>query len=337
MCNFNPDKHMSTLSRTEIAPSESCPICSNLSSQVNSLFLLGLIQGATYRCNSCGVYFRKPLPDDEAVAQYYKSRYFRYPDEIEQKMAQIQGDWLINMLQQNAVDMRSVHYTEFGAGRGWLVAFMKNHASVTTSVGYEPDRTSVDFGRKHFGIDIREGLLADAIKHEDLLTNGINVLSIVHVLEHLHAPDLVLKELKERYQTPYILIEVPDAELEGPVIELDTSPSSSIGQHFWSFTEQSLRILLEKSGYHIIVSMKDGKPDFWDSHLLTLKVWGTISDHYWDWYQNGFSVKTGMFALLKTASSCLSTGIRFRIRRFLKQSRTRLDLPVIRVLAKAKP
>ncbi|MBP7432427.1 hypothetical protein KA996_02655, partial [bacterium] len=42
--------------------------------------------------------------------------------------------------------------------------------------------------------------------------------------------------------------EVPDAEYEGRVMEIDTFPWSSMGQHFWSFSEVSLRILLENNG-----------------------------------------------------------------------------------------
>jgi hypothetical protein len=120
-------------------------------------------------------------------------------------------------------------------------------------------------------------------------------------------------------------------------MELDTFPHSSMGQHFWSFTEQGLKILLDRSGFDVIASMKDGKPAFWSTTLQTLKIWKTISEHYQDCHQNGFNVKNGAITSLKIAGMCFSTGIKVLLRRLLNQSYNRLDLPVIRLLAKAKP
>jgi 2-polyprenyl-3-methyl-5-hydroxy-6-metoxy-1,4-benzoquinol methylase len=313
-----------------------CPICQRDSNQINSLFLLNLIDSATFHCTKCKTYFRQPLPEEEAVAQYYASRSFHHPDEIERTMAEIQGKWIVYALQQDDINLESIHYVEFGAGRGWLVSFMQNQ-NIASAVGYEPDSTSVQWGRNRFQINLREGFLAHALIRENFSANGVTVLALIHVLEHLRSPTEVLKTLRARYQDSYLFLEVPDADWEGSVMELDTFSQSSIGQHFWSFTEQSLRIILERTGFIVVKCMKDGKPGFWDTKIQTLKVWKTISEHYLDCYQNGFSVKKGAMTSIAIAGMCFMTGIRLLLQRLWKQNYNRLDLPVIRILAKAKP
>lgn len=314
-----------------------CPICRCKSTQVNTLFILGLVDCATYHCEKCGVYFRRPLPKKEVVSRYYLSHYFRYPDNIEHAMAQEQGGWIFETLRQNDINLNSVQYVEFGASRGWLVSFMQNHGSFASVVGYDPDKTSVQWSREHFHIDLREGFLPDVLESEDICGESVAFLSLVHVLEHLHMPEDVLKSLRTRFRDSYIFIEVPDAEREGPLIVLDTFPFSSMGQHFWSFTEQALRILLQKSGFEIIACTKDGNTGFWDSDMEKLRIWKTISDYYYNWHQNGFNIKRGLLIFLKMACMCLSTGIKFFLRQLFGKTHNRLDLPVIRVLAKAIP
>jgi hypothetical protein len=263
------------------------------------------------------------------------SRNFHYPDEIEKIMAEIQGKWIFHSLQQDGVNLESTHFVEFGAGRGRLVSFMKNQ-NITSAVGYEPNSTLVQWGRDHFQIDLREGFLTYALPPVDFPANGVTVLALAHVLEHLVYPIDVLKRLRAHYPSSYLFLEVPDADWEGSVMELDTFSQSSIGQHFWSFTGQSLRILLDRTGFAIVACMKDGKPDYWDNNVQTLKVWKNISEHYLDWYQNGFNLKKGAMTSIANAGMCFLTGVRLLLRRLQKQSHNRLDLPVIRMLAKAK-
>ncbi|MBI4621323.1 MAG: class I SAM-dependent methyltransferase [Desulfobacterales bacterium] len=319
---------------TDEKTNNTCPICNASVNQINRLYLLGLIDSTTYRCSGCGVYFRQPLPDEKAVAQYYTSRYFRHPDEIEQQMAKVQGSWIIHTLKQCAgVNLNNLHYVEFGAGRGWLVSFMQKQ-NMASAIGYEPDNTSVQWGRNQFQIDLREGFLENALQVEDF-SHGRQVIGIAHVLEHLHNPLDVLETIKARYQRPYLFLEVPDAVWEGPIMELETSPQSSMGQHFWSFTEQSLNILLNRSGFSVISCQKGGIPHFWNNHLDTLKIWKTISAYHQGWQYNQISIKKEIIASLNIAGKCLSAGIRMRLRRLQKKNYNRIDLPIIRILAKA--
>lgn len=308
-----------------------CPLCNNRCQELNNLYLLNLIDSTTYRCASCGLLFRQPLPNKESLSRYYASRYYRHPDKIELEMARIQGDWLTKMLKKSACDLSKLSYIEFGAGRGWLVSYMKRQ-KVASAIGYEPDNQSVEWGKNEFKIDLRQGFIEDALCDEKSKKGNV-LISLVHVLEHLHRPCEVLEKIASFYEKPYLYLEVPDALWEGPVMELDNFSQSSMGQHFWSFTEESLNLLLKRSGYSVIACQKDGIPNFWDNHLYALELWRTISSHHKNWQCNQFSLKKEIVDSLNIAGKCFLAAIKMRLRSLQKRNLNRLNLPIIRVFA----
>lgn len=312
-----------------------CPICQKEAVQVNTLDLLGLIQSSTYQCKKCGVFFRHPLPKESDVERYYQSRYFRHPDIIEKEMARSQGMWLINRLNNVNISNESrFSFIEFGCGRGWLVDFMKRQQLIALAIGFDPDEKSVKWGKENFSVGLRVGTLKDGLKtnYPSNVGETIPLIALMHVLEHLYSPIETIDSFKERYGSHYLFIEVPDGEYEGNVIELDTLSGSSMGQHFWSFSDKSLKLILEKSGYSIISLAKDGNSLFWRNRIDSLKILHLNSLLCKKWGEKGaVRIREAFFSYFKLACLCFLTFLKNRLRpaRF-----NRLDLPVIRVLAK---
>ncbi|WP_292521931.1 class I SAM-dependent methyltransferase [Methanoculleus sp.] len=311
-----------------------CPICNYGAENVNALQLLNLIETSTYYCPNCGLYFRSPLPSQEAVYRYYTSRYFRYSENIEREMARCQGAFIIQQLQDHRVDLSQINYLEFGAGRGWVLSHLKNTGLIKSAIGIEPDNLSVQWGKENLGVDLKTGML-----NEDLLVeipskySETNVISLIHVLEHLHNPYEILGLLRKDLKPHFLFLEVPDAEYEGPVMEIDTFPWSSMGQHFWSFSAKSLCLFLEKQGYQIISFEREGNPHYWESTMERLSLWKTYfslnEERYLYGDLNLRDVLTANFNLM--IGSCL-----IKIKSLKAPKQTRLDLPIIRILAKSK-
>jgi 2-polyprenyl-3-methyl-5-hydroxy-6-metoxy-1,4-benzoquinol methylase len=333
MCEVSVE-HCSDVCGTKVFK---CPICYGKSKQVNSLFLLEMIKSETYCCLECGTCFRQPLPGKEELHRYYQSRYFRYSDDIERSLAETQGKWILDMMTRANIDLSPLRYLEFGAGRGWLVSFMKGRKVFNSAVGYEPDNKSVQWGRNKLNVDLQQKFLSDFLEDKGRQNENKVFISLVHVLEHLHHPEDALRSLKSSFQDSYIFIEVPDAEKEGQAMMLDTFSASSMGQHLWSFTERGLRILMEKSGFKVIAFSKDGEPKFWSNHVRRLKLWQEFSEYYENWQQNGFELKRGSLIFLKMMCKCLTQGLIVFWQRLLFRSYSRLDLPVIRIIAEALP
>lgn len=310
-----------------------CPICGYGAENINSLQLLGLVETSTYYCPNCGLYFRTPLPSQEAIYRYYTSRYFRHPENVEMEMARRQGSYIIQQLQNNRADLSQINYLEFGAGRGWVLSHLQNTGLINSAIGIEPDNLSVQWGEENLGVNLKTGML-----NEDLIVEfsskypETNLISLIHVLEHLHNPCGILTLLKKNLKPHFLFLEVPDAEYEGSVMKIDTFPWSSMGQHFWSFSAKSLRLLLESQGYRIISFEHEGNPHYWESPIEHLSLWNDYfslnKEKYLYGNLNIWDISTVNFNLMLK-------GVFIKIRSLKAPKYTRLDLPIIRILAKS--
>lgn len=251
-----------------------CPICHSNAIKLNSLRLLNLIDSSTYHCKKCGLYFREPLPDAKTINEYYSSRYFRYSDNIERNMAEVQSKFIIDGLKKIKIEPHKINYLEFGAGRGWVLSYLKRSGFLNSGMGFDSDPVSTQWGEENLKVDLKAGFLCeDLVKEIGIHRSEINFISLIHLLEHLDNPNKIINIFQAYLHEHYLFLEVPDAEYEGPVMEVDTFPSSSMGQHFWSFSELSLRILLENNNYEILFLERVGNPHYWDSRIDYLFIW----------------------------------------------------------------
>ena len=80
-------------------------------------------------------------------------------------------------------------------------------------MGIEPDDISVQWGRENLEADLRTGAL-----NEDLAAEipskypEANLISLIHVLEHLHNPCEILSLFRKNLKPHYLFLEVPNAE-----------------------------------------------------------------------------------------------------------------------------
>lgn len=311
-----------------------CPICSKKVFYINSLKLLNLVESSTYHCKNCGLFFRYPLPNANSVAKYYSSRYFRHADDIEKKMAEIQSLFIIDGLKKNLKIPDSINYLEFGAGRGWVLSFLQKSGFINSGVGYDPDSVSIQWGKEFLHVNLKKGFLCEDIVLEIVSQNPeINFISLIHVLEHLQSPCEIIKTFQQNFKNHFLFLEVPDADYEGYVLKIDTFPSSSMGQHFWSFSETSLRLLLEKNNYDVLLLEKDGNSHFWDSRIENIVLWMEFFNGRKKMFNQGeFNVKN----ICKSDVIFIINYLTMSLKNYYKKRYTRLDLPVIRILARKK-
>jgi 2-polyprenyl-3-methyl-5-hydroxy-6-metoxy-1,4-benzoquinol methylase len=92
---------------------------------------------------------------------------------------------------------------EIGAGGGWNLARLSQR---WTRIGYDADERFLELGRSTFGIDMRNGFVAEAL----LQLQEADVILLSHVLEHVPDPVATLRALSAAARPDaLILIEVP--------------------------------------------------------------------------------------------------------------------------------
>jgi SAM-dependent methyltransferase len=102
--------------------------------------------------------------------------------------------YLPGMIQGASIQVLGLHASEcgrlldIGCGNGALLARLRSLGWET--VGHEMDPMAACFARSHFGLDVREGLLAEA----GFAPESFDVVTLSHVIEHFHYPEnLVLQ------------------------------------------------------------------------------------------------------------------------------------------------
>ena len=228
-----------------------CPLCRG---QASALFDQRDLHG--YRlenriCQSCGLVFLSPRMSQEQLehfyAEDYRSLYHQRkeptPDDLAVQSRRAQ--FLITRF-SNASPAIIARHLDIGCSTGTLLnEFSRQYGS--TPVGIELDDAHREYASQH-GIEAYSslaGLPKDFEKSFDLV-------SLVHVLEHLPDPLETLAEVRDRWLKPdgWLLLEVPN---------LYCHDSFEVA-HLLSFSPTTLREVVRQSGFQVNWTITHGQP-----------------------------------------------------------------------------
>lgn len=152
-------------------------------------------------CTVCGHVYARYRLEDAGLHEFYTTIYRAYYVGDEHRRLQKMGDprrsdhaqeVMLPAFKQVVGDVVGCHVMEWGCGAGWnLVPFHRAGASV---IGFDIDRTYIEFGRKHFGLDLR--LIESGESPTDVSPPPADLVILNHVLEHVPDPRRLLLELR---------------------------------------------------------------------------------------------------------------------------------------------
>ena len=237
-----------------------CPLCK---SQHNSVFKRIHSFGCAlvyYQCKQCLLVFQSAnecLASDPAFYEQtyrliYQSNEAPTPKDL--LIQELRADHLMQFLMKFGL-ARVTRVLDVGASTGELLCAIAKKYNAQP-LGVEPSRVYRQFAQAK-GVPMvatLDELIHDAPEHFDLIT-------LIHVLEHLVDPLETLLTLRQRLITDngYLLIEVPN---------FYTHDSYELA-HLTCFTAHHLREMLRATGYEIIQEKKHGIPR---SKILNLYI-----------------------------------------------------------------
>jgi 2-polyprenyl-3-methyl-5-hydroxy-6-metoxy-1,4-benzoquinol methylase len=209
----------------------------------------------TVSCSDCGLGRIDPLPTDQELVEWYATQYRQAYKSATQpalrhvlraaRNAQLRWQWFcqnsmgINFT-QNASTKRSL---DIGSSSGEFV--YRLHSLGYQAKGIEPHQGYATYARNMLGIDVNNGTLQQCLAEE--ASNSFDLISMFHVLEHLPEPVAALRSIGEKLKSEGLLyIEVPNA------MRLCSPHYMFFKAHTLYFTGQTLRSLLEKSGFKVV-------------------------------------------------------------------------------------
>jgi len=237
-----------------------CPLCDSQGFSIVEKY--GAIGPAKFgcemaRCNSCGHYF-SCINQEIDFEQLYNAGKYQINDtrgSLFDRALAIDDELIFRQLSKMLISNKSL--LDFGCGKGQFL-----HRALLRGwkvKGIETARKRAEFGIDKYGLDVS----TDEYNGGPLEDGPFDVITLFHVLEHLPAPEKLLKELVSNNLTPdgCVIVEVPlfgsiQSQLAGKRwIHLDPP------LHLSHFTKNTLLQLLEN------LELKPTKIEYLSIHL----------------------------------------------------------------------
>jgi SAM-dependent methyltransferase len=229
---------------------KSCPLCGNASSRFFDRRQFRELPVINRLCLGCGLVYQSPrmtTADAEAFyAREYRLLYEGDADPTSRNLAvqQARAGWLASFLQGRVTTVE--RHLDIGCSSGTLLLQFQGLFHCL-STGVEP-------GEGHRNQARQAGLqvFASLQELEQHQMEKFDLVSLVHVLEHLPDPGRYLTDLRRSIlaQGGWLLLEVPN---------LYCHDSFEIA-HLVSYTAHTLTQVLRKSGFEVVHFAQHGQP-----------------------------------------------------------------------------
>jgi 2-polyprenyl-3-methyl-5-hydroxy-6-metoxy-1,4-benzoquinol methylase len=236
---------------------KTCPLCAGEELELfDKIFFRGLMV-INHICERCGFVFQSPRQTEEELNSFYAAEYRQIyqgnegPTHKDLLIQEHRAAFLVNFTKEYLKNID--RHLDIGCSTGILLKTFQHNFN-SKPVGIEPGNTYRNYAQAK-GIDVFRDIA-------DVRSSGeksFDLVSMAHVLEHIHDPVPYLIDLRRHHITPggYLLVEVPN---------LYTHDSFEIA-HMSAFSKHTLTETLKKSGYSVIAVKRHGKPR---SNLLPL-------------------------------------------------------------------
>jgi len=246
-----------------------CPACG--SSQIQFCFnsrdnSVSRQEFAIWECKDCSLRFTQDVPSQHEIGPFYQAEaYISHTDSqkgfINRVYHLVRTVTMRRKLRliQKISGMPAGRLLDIGAGTGLFCHTMKNAGWNVT--GLEPDVETRKWAKEHRGIDL---LSSDSLF---TLVEGADVVTLWHVLEHVHALheylDQIAKLLTGRGK---LLIAVPnytsfDAKNYGK-----NWAAYDVPRHLYHFSPAAMEKLLQHHGFRVL----SFKPMWFDSFYVSM-------------------------------------------------------------------
>lgn len=207
-----------------------------------------------WQCENCGLVYRSPILEEQEKEILYKhfrdiefrgetkEEYFNritsYPPEGSENYEKCR------FLEEHIPAKGAI--LDVGCGAGVFLYTFKKYFPQWQAWGIEPTPGFADLAKRK-GIHIDEGYLT-----ENTYNRTFDLISLIHVLEHVDNPKPMLKMLK-KYLGPENMIYVESPSIKD-IGYLPSSHDRFMCQHPIIFSKEVLEQILKEQGYKIIAS-----------------------------------------------------------------------------------
>lgn len=216
-------------------------ICQNENSEI----ILKANGYKLYKCLSCDLIFSKK--DEQEILDSQKVYENYYKKETASRFGFI-IEWVVKtfrFLRAYKVSILNLKYKsilDIGSGRGWMLYFMRKYFKYDRTVGTQIALNAYIFSKDKLGLEIyNQDLL------ELSLEKKFDIITILHVLEHVENPEKYVEKINELLnKNGSLYIEVPNYNSWTRKLTQKHWLALDLKHHLFFFTPSSLVSLLKK-------------------------------------------------------------------------------------------
>lgn len=248
----------------------SCPICSHAESSSflevkdytvsNQLFHL-------VQCSQCKLVYTNHPPAQQEIGKYYQSSdYISHTDsnkglfnQVYQLVRNISLKHKLNLL-QSSVQRKQGNLLDYGCGTGAFLKYAKKKG--WSVMGMEPDEGAREKASLLIGSPV-----SSPSDLKDLPSNSFDVITLWHVLEHVHDLHDTLDAFKRLLkQDGTLVVAVPNHSSWDARFYMEYWAAYDVPRHLYHFTPDTMHRLLTDKGFFKISI----KPMWFDSFYVSM-------------------------------------------------------------------
>ena len=233
-----------------------CPVCN--SRDINPLLTakdhtVSQSDFVIWQCSACSLRFTQDVPDEYTIGAYYQSAdYISHSDTnkgLVNKMYMFVRKRTLRskaaLIESHSAKNRGV-LLDMGAGTGAFLNEMQQRGWEVT--GMEPDESARKKARELYGLELRS-----AAEFQASQSNHFDVITLWHVLEHVHALHEYMDNLKEWLKRDgKLFIAVPNYQSLDADVYRDSWAAYDVPRHLYHFSPQSMEKLLQMHGFRLV-------------------------------------------------------------------------------------
>lgn len=218
-------------------------------------------------CDQCTLRLTQDVPSAEAMAPYYQSEnYISHTNTnkglINQLYRQVRKITLFEKrkLIQKLSGLSTGKLLDIGSGTGAFAGYLKNAGWEV--IGLEPDEGARKVAYQEFGV-----VLSDASSFYEMAPSQFDVITLWHVLEHVHDLQGYMQQLKKLLKPDgKLFIAVPNYTAEDARYYGAYWAAYDVPRHLYHFSPAAMRWLLVKNQ----LTLKTIQPMWFDSFYVSL-------------------------------------------------------------------
>ncbi len=274
-----------------------CPVCSGNNIENHKIVIDHSVSQESFvitKCLGCQFQFTNPRPSDKEIGKYYQSEDYishtnkgNSPVNMVYKLARMfavkSKCGLINTISKD----KKGTLLDFGCGTGFFLNTMKKNGWKV--VGVEPNPEA----RKIALEDTKESI-ASGINSEEIKNKKFNIITLWHVLEHIHDLNDTITSLKSLLKEKgKIIIAVPNINSLDNELYKEQWAAYDVPRHLYHFNPDTMKTLMLKHG----MKVKNIYPMILDAYYISLlsERYKTGKSNYLKSIINGF--KSNSYAI----------------------------------------